>query len=204
MREQDREPFPRRMHGRLRRLLAEEPVIQLVGPRASGKSFTCGEVIEELGGTVLRLDEVSERRLAAADPHGYLVERSPPVLIDEYQHVPALKSVIKARLSESGVVPGQYLLTGSVSADIVGEPERLTGRIHRARMHPLSEVEFRRCQGDGVLPLLLRDHLAARGWRDRAALTSVDYLAAAGGLQRVAHLRSLTVRISAAASASWA
>jgi uncharacterized protein len=172
-------PFPRRMHHRLRELLAEEPVVQLVGPRASGKSYTSGAVIQELGGTALRLDDVSQRRLAAADPGGFLAERIPPVLIDEYQHVPALKSVIKARLSERGVVPGQYLLTGSVSADIVGEPERLTGRIHRARMHPLSEVEFRRCAGDGVLPLLLGDHLAARGWRDPEASTSVDYLAAA-------------------------
>lgn len=173
------EPYPRRMEARILDLFAEEPVVQVVGPRACGKSFTCGRVINALGGTSLRLDDPAERKLARADPTGYLAGRVMPVLIDEYQHVPDLKSVIKSRLSADGAHPGQYLLTGSVSADIVGEPERLTGRIHRARLHPLAQIEHRRLDGDGLLPHLLSDHRSLRGWRDATPSMSTDYLAAA-------------------------
>lgn len=168
--------FPRRIQERLVALLEEEPVVLLVGPRASGKSFTSERVIGSLGGTVLRLDDPSERAAAAADPAAYLRQRARPVLIDEYQHVPSLLGAIKAELSRRGARPGSFLLTGSVRSDLLGSQERLTGRIHRARMHPLSEGEFRRQPAERFLAAVLKEPTAPRLWRDPRPATSYEYL----------------------------
>ena len=158
------------------RLLQEEAVVLLVGPRASGKSFTSERVIASLGGTVLRLDDPSERAAAAADPGAYIRDRARPVLIDEYQHVPELLAAIKVDLSRKGVRPGSYLLTGSVRGDLLGSEERLTGRIHRARMYPLSEGEYRRQPAERFLSALLDEPKAPLGWRDPRPATSYEYL----------------------------
>lgn len=148
----------------------------LVGPRASGKSFTCERITSALGGTILRLDDPAERRVAAADPTGYIVNRTPPVLIDEYQHVPELLSAIKADLSRRGTLPGRFLLTGSVRADLLGSRERLTGRIHRARLYPLSVGEFRCQEPERFLDRVLDEPTCVAGWRDAKRLTSYDHL----------------------------
>lgn len=148
----------------------------LVGPRSSGKSFTSERVIASLGGTVLRLDDPSERAAAAADPGAYIKGRARPVLIDEYQHVPDLLAAIKADLSRRGARPGSYLLTGSVRSDLLEPQERLTGRIHRARMHPLSEGEYRRQPPERFLSTVLEKPSALVAWRDVRPLSSYEYL----------------------------
>lgn len=47
-------------------------------------------------------------------------------------------------------------------------------------MHPLSEIEYRRLDTNGILRQILDDHRTLRGWRDPQPATSLDYLAAAG------------------------
>lgn len=168
--------FPRRMQGRLLELLEEEPVVLLVGPRAAGKSFTSERVIRSLGGTVLSLDDPAERAAAAADPGAYIRGRAHPILIDEYQHVPELLGAIKADLGRRGARPGSYLLTGSVRADLLRTEERLTGRIHRARLHPLSEGEFLRQSPERFLAGTIQEPSVLEGWRDHRVVTSLEYL----------------------------
>ncbi len=170
------EYYPRRMHDRVLALLEEESVVLLAGPRACGKSFTCERVIRSLNGTILRLDDPAERRVARADPTGYILHRQHPILIDEYQHVPELLSAIKADLSRTGAAPGRFLLTGSVRGDVAGAQESLTGRIHRARLHPLSQGEYRRQSPEPFLVGLLRGGEEFEGWRDPRPLTSYEYL----------------------------
>jgi predicted AAA+ superfamily ATPase len=164
------------MEVRLHELLDEEPVVMLSGPRSAGKSFTCEQVIAQRQGTVLRLDDPSERRAADADPTGYLARRKDPVLIDEYQHVPELLGAIKADLSRRGTHPGQYLLTGSVRADLAGTTEWLTGRVHRARLYPLAESELGGTPSTWFLQTILDSPLQLRGWRSPRTELSVDYM----------------------------
>lgn len=168
--------FPRGLDARLRDLLQEETVIVVSGPRAVGKSFTCERVVTELGGTILRLDDPTERQVAVADPTGYLARRTPPVLVDEYQHVPQLLGAIKADPSRRGTASGQYVLTGSVRADLAGATEWLTGRVHRARLHPLSESEIGGAPSTWFLDTVLRSPVHLRGWRTETEILSVDYL----------------------------
>lgn len=168
--------FPRRMEGRLTQLLAEEPVVMLVGPRACGKSFTSERVVGALGGSILRLDNPAERQIATDDPTGYLRDRAHPVLVDEYQHVPELLAVIKAQLSERGARAGAYLVTGSVRADLVGQHERLTGRVHRARMQPLSVDEALRRPETRFLASVLSALESLAGWREPTPAGSLEYL----------------------------
>ncbi len=148
----------------------------LIGPRAAGKSFTSERVIISLGGTILSLDDPAERAAAAADPVAYIRGRAHPILVDEYQHVPELLGAIKADLGRRGARPGSYLLTGSVRADMLRTEERLTGRIHRARLHPLSEGEFRRQTPERFLATAIQDPSALEGWRDPRVASSLDYL----------------------------
>jgi len=164
------------MQERLLELLREEPVVLLIGPRATGKSFTSERVVESLGGTVLSLEDPGERAAATADPVAYIRGRPHPILIDEYQHVPELLGAIKADLSRRGAQPGSYLLTGSVRADLLRSEERLTGRIHRAHLHPLSEGEYLGQSPELFLATVIQEPSALEGWRDRRVVTSFEYL----------------------------
>lgn len=168
--------YPRGLDARLDVLLDEEPVIIVSGPRSAGKSFTCEQVIAKRGGTVLRLDDPSERQVAQADPSGYLLRRRPPILIDEYQHVPELLGAVKADLSRRGAHPGQYLLTGSVRSDIAGATEWITGRVHRVRLYPLAQSELAGAPSTRLVETVLETPLRLRGFRSARVETSVDLI----------------------------
>lgn len=168
--------YPREMERRLHELLADEPVVIVSGPRSVGKSFTSERVVRALGGSILRLDDPSERQVASADPTGYLQQRQKPVLLDEYQHVPELLGAIKAEFTRLGTTPGQYLLTGSVRADLAGATEWLTGRIHRARLYPLSQSELMGAPSSWFTTTVLESPERLRGWRNPQAAHSIDYI----------------------------
>ncbi|HEX9699822.1 MAG TPA: DUF4143 domain-containing protein [Acidobacteriota bacterium] len=147
--------------------LDEAPVVRLSGPRAAGKTTTCVAEIERRGGTIIRLDDPDERSAAMADPRGYLLGHAPPVLIDEYQRVPAALEVIKLELSRTAAAAGQWLLCGSVSVEAVTEAaESLGGRLTDVVMGTLTVDE----RNDGPEPVFLAKVLeegpaSLRGWR---------------------------------------
>lgn len=164
------------MENRLHDLLADEPVVVVSGPRSVGKSFTSERVVAARGGSILSLDDPSERQVAQMDPTGYLQHRQKPVLLDEYQHVPQLLGAIKAEFSRRGATPGQYLLTGSVRADLAGATEWLTGRLHRARLFPLSQSELAGAPSNWFTTTILKSPLLLRGWRSPKPAYSIDYI----------------------------
>lgn len=161
--------------------LDEAAVVRVSGPRASGKTTTCVAETQRRGGTVILLDDPDERAAVAADPVGYLANLRPPVLIDEYQRVPATLDVIKARLSHGDTPTGRWLLTGSVSLKTVtAAAETLGGRLSDVAMGTLTFDE----RNDRPEPGFLRRLVAEgpdwlRGWRPQARLGRAELLAEA-------------------------
>jgi hypothetical protein len=108
--------------------------LALEGAKAVGKTATATQRAR----TVIELDLPEIAEVAAADPRRIL-DADLPVLIDEWQRVPALWDVVR-RAVDAGAAPGSFLLTGSVSADSPGTHTG-AGRIIRIRVRPLSLAE---------------------------------------------------------------
>jgi uncharacterized protein len=129
------------------RRMGEEPVIVLQGPRAVGKSTLLRELAAARGREVIDLDDLDTRDAVRADP-ALFVRGEPPVLIDEFQHVPELLDAIKAELNRDSS-PGRFVLTGSTRyATLPLAAQALTGRAHRLDVLPLSQGEIAEVRED--------------------------------------------------------
>lgn len=93
---------------------------------------------------VWRLDDPSQQEIARADfglttaPHGTL-------LLDEWQHVPALWDSVRRQV-DAGASPGRFLLTGSATPVSSAGTHSGAGRILSLRMRPMALHE----RGDTV------------------------------------------------------
>ena len=115
-------------------LLPELAAIAIEGPKAVGKTATA----ERRAATVHRLDVPEIRSIAAADPTVLLTDQ-PPILLDEWQHVPAIWDAVRAAVDRDPT-PGRFLLAGSATP--TKPPSHSgAGRIVRVRMRPLSLAE---------------------------------------------------------------
>ena len=128
---------PRLVDGLLANLMADVPAVMLVGPRGAGKSTTAAR----LASTVARLDRGIEAAGFRADPDSALAALARPVLLDEWQNVPAVLGAVK-RAVDAGAAPGSVLLAGSVRAETHPATWPGTGRVVRLRMYPLTVAEL--------------------------------------------------------------
>jgi uncharacterized protein len=142
--------LPRLIDSELDDLLTGAPAVAVEGPKAVGKTRTALQRAR----TTYRLDDPGERSVLYADP-GRLTTGTPPVLIDEWQRLPASWDVVR-RAVDDDPSPGRFLLTGSAS------PRATThsgaGRIVTARMRPLTLFE----RGIAHPTVSLRDLLSGR------------------------------------------
>ncbi len=115
-------------------LLAELPAIAVEGAKAVGKTHTA----LQRASTVHELDDLDERSIASADLDRLLAE-PPPILVDEWQHLPPIWDKVR-RAVDAGAPPGRFLLTGSASPRTPGTHSG-AGRIVSLRMRPLSLAE---------------------------------------------------------------
>jgi predicted AAA+ superfamily ATPase len=83
--------------------------IALQGPKAVGKTATA----LRRASTVHELDEDEQRAVAGADLDR-VIDGEPPVLIDEWQRLPAIWDKVR-RAVDRDATPGRFLLTGSAS-----------------------------------------------------------------------------------------
>lgn len=143
--------MPRILDGELDELLGALPAVALEGPKGVGKTATAERRVT----SVFRLDSPAQRQIAEADPT-VLVTAPPPVLIDEWQHVPAVWDAIR-RAVDDGAAPGQYILAGS-AAPAEAPTHSGAGRIVTVRMRPLALAE----RGLGPATVRLRDLLSGR------------------------------------------
>ena len=152
--------YSRRILEVVHRQIATWPVVILEGPRTVGKSTLLREIATSGGVGIVDLDEPDVRRQVEADPQGY-VNRSRPVLIDEYPKIPELIQHIKAQLNSDGS-PGQFVLTGSASLEANrSHLDALVGRYGDVLVLPLSQSEIEG-RGGNFVEQALRDPEALR------------------------------------------
>src|SRR5680860_1496879 len=117
---------PRLADAHLGELLAEFPAVMINGARATGKTTTARQHVAE----VLSLDVPGVAASMRADPDAALRRVGRPVLLDEWQEAPEVLGAVK-RAVDRDSRPGQFLLTGSVRAELSNEMWAGTGRIVR-------------------------------------------------------------------------
>lgn len=157
----------RAVERRLTNLLSGVPAVRVSGPRSSGKTTTCKRVVERLGGTVVALDDLEQRRSVARDPVGVLLGLPRPILVDEYHHVPEVLDVAKGDLSRQPAGhSGAWLFCGSVAVSAVTmAAESLGGRLVDVMMGTLTVDERRDLPAANFVDVVLEDVDAMRGWR---------------------------------------
>lgn len=163
---------PRLVDDLIDELLAELPAVMVTGPRATGKTTTAARHAASL----VYLDRPAEAAVFHADPDVALGEHKEPILLDEWQEVPAVLGAVK-RAVDHDPRPGRFLLTGSVRADLDTVIWPGTGRLVRVPMYgmtvreQLGNVETQplmdRLAG-GVRPTLPRELPDLRGYVELA------------------------------------
>jgi predicted AAA+ superfamily ATPase len=181
----------------LTRLITEESVIALHGPRSVGKSTVLRILAEAHGVEVIDLDDLRIRDAVAGNPT-LLTGGETPLCIDEYQRVPDVLDAIKARLNQEGSRPGVAVITGSTRQDALPRTaQALTGRLHLVTIWPLSQGELTGSQ-ENLLEALHTDPAMAVAHHSTSSTSREEYVArvCAGGLP-------LAVRRSEPARARW-
>jgi predicted AAA+ superfamily ATPase len=140
---------------RLVDLLGVFSAVLINGPRAVGKTTTARQV----AASVVRLDDPREAAAFDADPDAALRLQREPVLLDEWQEVPALLGAVK-RAVDDDPRPGRFVLTGSVRGEVEQRVWPGTGRLLRMAMYGLTEAELGGMVGDGHRGFLERLALA--------------------------------------------
>lgn len=144
------EYLPRVVDDELDELLPSLPALALEGAKGVGKTVTG----RRRARTVHALDAPGALELFEADPRR-LLDGDPPVLLDEWQRVPA-SWVLVRRAVDDDPSPGRFILTGSAST--AGDTHSGAGRIVRLRMRPMTLSE----RGVAEATVSLRELLAGR------------------------------------------
>ena len=161
-------------------LLPALPAILLDGPKGVGKTSTA----LQRAGQVWRLDDPAQRAVAQADPD-IVARGDPPVLVDEWQHVPAVFDAVKRAVDRDNT-PGRFLLTGSAASPV--STHTGAARIVNLPMRPLTLEE----RGVGaptvsLAELLNGDRPQVRGQTDLSVADYADEIVRSGlpGLQHL-------------------
>jgi len=125
---------PRIVDSELSELTDQLPAVAIEGAKAVGKTATASRRAV----TSFRFDDLAQRSVAEADLDR-VIRSTPPVLIDEWQHLPAIWDKVR-RAVDAGARPGSFLLTGSNAPRDTGTHSG-GGRIVGLRMRPLSLAE---------------------------------------------------------------
>lgn len=107
------------------------PAIAIEGAKAVGKTATASQ----RAASSYQLDDPDQRAIAEADIDRIL-DSPPPVLLDEWQHLPSVWDRVRRKV-DGGADPGQFLLAGSASPEGTGTHSG-GGRIVKLRIRPLS------------------------------------------------------------------
>jgi uncharacterized protein len=138
--------------------LSDTPVVAINGARQVGKSTLAQQVLGQLGGTLVTLDDETQRAAAERDPRSF-VERmiTGPLIIDEVQFAPSLYRAIKAEVDRDRR-PGRFILTGSTRLlSTKGFADAFVGRLEVVELWPFSQGELHR-EPDGFVDWAFSAH----------------------------------------------
>ena len=145
--------------------LAEAPAVSIEGARGVGKTATAMRRAR----TVHRLDDPGQLEVIASEPRR-VTDGEPPVLIDEWQRLPASWDLVR-RAVDADPRPGRFLLTGSATPT-EAPAHTGAGRIISMKMRPLSLAERGLADPTVSLSGLLTGN---RGRLDGAAEVGVEH-----------------------------
>ena len=137
--------IPRHATARLRKALADRPVVLLHGARQTGKTTLARALAAaDHPARYVSFDTLTTLSAARGDPAGFLAGIEGPVVLDEVQRVPDLFVAIKAAVDRDRD-PGRFLLTGSANVLLVPRlSESLAGRMEIVTLWPFSQGEIER------------------------------------------------------------
>ena len=152
----------------LSEMIADHAAVMIVGPRATGKTTTA----KRFAASTVALANDRERSAFAADIEAALTLRPEPILVDEWQEVPASLGHIKT-LVDTEPRAGRFLITGSVRGDVDAQTWPGTGRAIRLEIYGLTEREIEERPAE---PSWLDGVLHGAVARPSSELRLVDYV----------------------------
>lgn len=151
-----------------KKLVADYPVVTVLGPRQSGKTTLVKSVLDGYG--YVNLEDAATADFARNDYKGFLRQNPPPLIIDEIQRVPEITSALQVAVDKDRQRRGQYILTGSHQPLLMQSvSQSLAGRTALIELMPLTVAEVR-----SVRPDASTDELMLRGFMPEVASTSLD------------------------------
>ncbi|MBC5763775.1 ATP-binding protein [Ramlibacter albus] len=152
--------------------------VELTGPRQVGKSTLARHFLPANHPNYFDLELPAVRALFA-DPEPLLANAEGLVVIDEVQHAPRLYQLLRYLIDRPDRIdrPGQYLLLGSASHNLLKQEESLLGRVATVEVTGLTidetgwedeEVAKLWLRGGFPLAFLAPDDESSLAWRQSA------------------------------------
>jgi len=171
--------LPRHLTAELHEALLASRVVNVIGPRQSGKTT----LVRDLFGTgrYVTLDDTTVLRALEEDAFGQLTALldeadSTPLIIDEAQRSTGLAIAVK-RIVDTTRQKGRFILTGSsnvfASQNVV---DSLPGRIRTLTLWPMAVSELERIGPPRILDWALSRNPTLTGLPDPARLTRDGYI----------------------------
>ncbi len=161
------EYLPRVVDAELDELLSGLPAVAVEGPKGVGKT----ETATRRARTVVALDDPALQAIARADL-AQILSGPKPVLLDEWQLIPAVWDAVRRAVDKEGKA-NQFLLAGSASPSSAPTHSG-AGRIVSLRMRPLALSERGLAKPTVSLRELLRGTSSSIGGETRVVLA--DYV----------------------------
>lgn len=121
----------------IRRLIQNFPVVIISGARQVGKTTFLKTVFGSQF-SIVTFDPLQDIGGARSDPDLFLLNRRPPLILDEIQYAPEVVPALKRRIDEDRAA-GQYIITGSQQWEVIKRlAESLAGRCVFYDMHSFS------------------------------------------------------------------
>ncbi len=127
---------PRIVDAELAEFVAQLPAIAIEGAKAVGKTRSALQHAR----TVHALDDPGQHEVAVADT-ARLLDGERPILIDEWQRLPASWDLVRRAVDAPDARPGSYLLTGSALPPPEATTHSGAARIVSVRMRPMTLSE---------------------------------------------------------------